>query len=159
VFGKRLTTIHTFTILLQELLCDFRIDLLRLALRSRRSAGGLGRGSSGPRRRSTIGLGRGSSGPRRRSTVGLGRGSSGPRRRSRNGTGSSSRHFGSASLNRRCAGFGTRNRVFMILHAFPRFAKAQFGAAIFGHFFLEKSDSFSAPTLLIVFHFHWATVR
>jgi hypothetical protein len=82
VFGKRLTTINTFTILLQELRCDFRIDLLRLALRSRRSAGGLGRGSSGPRRRSTIGLGRGSSGPRRRSTVGLGRGSSGPRRRS-----------------------------------------------------------------------------
>jgi hypothetical protein len=61
VFGKRLTTINTFTILLQELRCDFRIDLLRLALRSR-SAGGLGRGSSGPRRRSTIGLGRGSSG-------------------------------------------------------------------------------------------------
>ena len=62
MFGKRLTTIHTFTILLQELLCDFRIDLLRLALSSRRSAGGLGRGSSWPRRRSTIGLGRGSSG-------------------------------------------------------------------------------------------------
>ena len=50
VFGKRLTTINTFTILLQELRCDIRIDLLRLAPGSR-SAGGLGRGTSGPRRK------------------------------------------------------------------------------------------------------------